>query len=705
MREGEVMTLMSECVNLYRSIQRPVSLKKQAADAAQTEREETERVRQAELELARAQRALDAATAAQQAAAARREELESEVDTAEEEAEALVELAHRSLPGPLGHSEEPPPPADGDAEVGPDEQWRDLAAAASGQSSAGDVKAAQEIAQNMALLLTTSSELLGDLRMLVDPSSVATLMDETPAELIPPTADEIEAVIAYAEDHPNEFRLRSEDDPLRDEQAGDPLRDFPAELNKQVAGPILMLRYCALEGAGQAPLAHFDAGASGNDISDRLPAWQAIKLVMNRMARLLTARREPMHTLPRAASARIAVYNPNAHFRAESEHFRDEAPPLDDALRNCCLRDRPSGYDRGRRARTPLHVSVTDCAAFDVEGDLVALSGDSAKHSMREYRPWLGFMNVPVPQAPLTECQTLEDLKDAQGRELFDERASHTLSRAGRFGTVVADASANRVWAINSGSCSITGWDVERKQCLTKLAFPDSVRADAQGYARFFLGATRCGNTIVGAGGGSQLHIWDIPSAIEAHTRKDRKRSREETGAAAAATAAAEPASAEEDEAEGQQPAAEYFGCAPVASIGIEDATFSVGDCQRLSDTSVLVAASQGDVRDYLPHGSLRVVDLATQRVTQILAGHHEAPTIGRQLCAEIHNMVFSIGSNGTALVFDLRTSTPAFVLPKIKPPASALGGGSGLDALLQSLSAGNDNQILGVAFTVGDHS
>ncbi len=49
-----------------------------------------------------------------------------------------------------------------------------------------------------------------------------------------------------------------------------------------------------------------------------------------------------------------------------------------------------------------------------------------------------------------------------------------------------------------------------------------------------------------------------------------------------------------------------------------------------------------------------------------MLAGHREAPAIGRQLCVDSHQLIFSIEHrSSTALVFDLRTSTPAFVLPR----------------------------------------
>jgi len=52
-----------------------------------------------------------------------------------------------------------------------------------------------------------------------------------------------------------------------------------------------------------------------------------------------------------------------------------------------------------------------------------------------------------------------------------------------------------------------------------------------------------------------------------------------------------------------------------------------------------------------------------------VVAGHREAPTLGRQHCAQVHKLVFSIEAwTSTALTFDLRASTLAFCLPSTVP-------------------------------------
>jgi hypothetical protein len=60
------------------------------------------------------------------------------------------------------------------------------------------------------------------------------------------------------------------------------------------------------------------------------------------------------------------------------------------------------------------------------------------------------------------------------------------------------------------------------------------------------------------------------------------------------------------------------------------------------------------------------VVDVAAGRVAAVLAGHREPASLAKQHCVE-QNLVFSIESHvATALVFDLRTCKPAFVIPEV---------------------------------------
>lgn len=109
---------------------------------------------------------------------------------------------------------------------------------------------------------------------------------------------------------------------------------------------------------------------------------------------------------------------------------------------------------------------------------------------------------------------------------------------------------------------------------------------------------------------------------------------------------------------------------------------YIIGDVESLTDHHVLVtpfvpsnsedSKSNTNSSDNTPtvvrheYRSLRVIDLNAGRVSHVLSAHASAnycPRIERQHCVESRNLIFSTDNDGISMIFDLRTSSPAFIL------------------------------------------
>jgi len=441
--------------------------------------------------------------------------------------------------------------------------------------------------------------------------------------------------------------------------------------------------------------------------------WAAFEGALRGRLAAAAQRREEARRAPHEDSAAIALYNPRAHFHFASDAARAQTDPLLDALLTCRLEPRPLGWrEEGEGARTvrqplPLHGYATG-GGFDVEGDLVAVAGDQRVDEIRASRPYVGCWFVPRPAKPLRECGSLGDVVDASGRALLDTPLVRRMRDASGKATpllssrVLADASnvaAPRVWAVDGADGTIAGFSAAtHRPVAAPLAFPPEVQEATREYMNFRHGLTRCGGTLVGSGGTSSVYLWDINAALG--------------GAAAAASSAGDPGGSgsiddDDDDAEEEEEGreedsdesdedgartaererkrartaapAESRGRAPVAAVAMED-DFSAGDVERLSDTTLLLAGLSGDVpKGKVGYTSLRVVDVGAQRVASVLPGHAEAPSLSRQLCAESHQLAFSVESCGTALIFDLRTCAPAIVLTRVFERELLFGGDGGV--------------------------
>jgi len=146
----------------------------------------------------------------------------------------------------------------------------------------------------------------------------------------------------------------------------------------------------------------------------------------------------------------------------------------------------------------------------------------------------------------------------------------------------------------------------------------------------------------------------------------------------------------------------------PIASILIEK-DWSAGDVAAISGTHVVVACQESHREGALAYTSLRVMDVAAQRLVSILPGHNSFASLKRQLCAETDKLVFSLELRANqALVFDLRTNAPELCF-KDHPFAQKKKIRLPTRKDIQSL--GNGHGVLGVptsttpmAFTWGGH-
>ena len=406
---------------------------------------------------------------------------------------------------------------------------------------------------------------------------------------------------------------------------------------------------------------------------------------------------------PTKASAGIALYNPELKLRVtmeSSERDDDDEPtvgapqrdePAESALRMCKLVERDTwesliargdAPSRPPKRRLPFEIPVTHGASvqgFDVEGDLVTCCGDAAADEIRSAKNYVGMFTLSRSPELRRDCDTspLQKLHTQPGGR--GKWVSTVLAESR------ADGSPTRVWAVDEGRLRVTGYDCTSKQVAACLQFPAELGVVTAKMTRCSFGLTRCGDTLAGGFGTPQLFTWGIgeatrryvpPPPTERSSERERSRSRygDDSG---------DDDSDDEGEGEGESAA----GMPPAGAVSLGKG-FALGSCQRLTDTSCVVSGFDGEV-DALPgrmkpYSSLRCVDLAAGRVSNVLVGHTETPgSLSRQLCAERDHLVFSSDPSGLALVFDLRSPQPVFTLPRSHEATRSLFGGGGASGIL----------------------
>ena len=141
--------------------------------------------------------------------------------------------------------------------------------------------------------------------------------------------------------------------------------------------------------------------------------------------------------------------------------------------------------------------------------------GDLHSQEIRSSKGYLGFLQAP--EAVSMDVPTLSDLKDSSGTMITDSNRIVSLWKHRRgdfraFHTVLADGLNQRVWAAGATvdekrSQWISCFDTASKLEVAKLAYPDVVAAQGQGFTNFTTCHTRCGDCIVGCGSTSELFI------------------------------------------------------------------------------------------------------------------------------------------------------------------------------------------------------
>jgi hypothetical protein len=438
--------------------------------------------------------------------------------------------------------------------------------------------------------------------------------------------------------------------------------------------------------AMHALVAKVQLDAVGEPDFEAAETWGGIRRIVHRKVIRERESRERARRLPRDDSSPIALFNSLAHYAFESEAARSQTPPLHDALCTFRLRERPTDWLTPERARLPFEIRTHDMSeGFSLDGDLVAVAGDHMDDmdDIRSESGYVGAFWVPVARENLDDCKTLSDAHCVRsGGLLWDTPPTRMMHRPkGRWwpSRVLADTSnpSGRVWAVDKISCSISAYDFLSRRPVARLAFPHEVKAATRGYISFHFGLTRCGECIVGCGGTPSLHVWNSQHAVNSfedaeHCTDGKKKEssfkdddekgdgeRDEEKERRADSSAASSGSRKR-----RCIVSVPLGHSPMASIEIAP-DWSCGDVEMLTATAVIAAASNGEtIEGKVDYASLRVVDLAAERTVAILAGHRDSPSLARQRCAESHHLVFSIEGDGAALVFDLRTNAPAFVIP-----------------------------------------
>lgn len=371
---------------------------------------------------------------------------------------------------------------------------------------------------------------------------------------------------------------------------------------------------------------------------------------------------------PRQNSASIAVYNNTRqhHFaRSQQQHHQGGSlnraaaaleDGVDDALRCCSLRAtavdgsrRPahvrlplSLFDDNDAGRRPPRGAEDDKGAavvtpdgffrnrsldLDVEGEVAAVSANPE-----------GSIGVFFPPNRLSEDNAPLARGDPMGA------AGPILAEGGCDES--RRSNEERVWTFATDrdrSWLVEGYEARGGGLVARLEFPLAFKSK---FATWRPAMTRCLDRIIAGLGDSRLYVWSITDAL-----------RDFETAEYAARARKKPRSNHTSAYHHHRD--EAASCAREMIVS-DDVYWSVGDCQRLTDSTVCLSPASES-----RYSSLRVFDARHEQTVRLLAGHREASSLGRQHCASSHDLVFSIEHRtSAALVFDLRKAAPVFVLP-----------------------------------------
>lgn len=504
-------------------------------------------------------------------------------------------------------------------------EWLELVEAVREQARAGDV---HESVCADAELAAVMFRRMPDARLLGGrDAAVCAVFEETDSRTRPPDDDALAATVEWVSSV-----FRGDRRVYEPHQMRRYMDAAPVHVDRRALLVVLQARTDALLVWGDRPL-------------DEAAFWSAVRHNSATAIRTERSKERSAKVRPRTNSALIAVYNFARQFAAPGPESSD-VDRTDDALRCCCLRSSAPG---ALRLAPRLFAEDEDRPCWlnlDLEGDVAAVSA-SPEGSIGVFFPALDD-EASVVGRPAEATTPLGPI--------LAEGGCDELSRPR------ANPGEERVWAFatDRDSWLVQGREARRGGAVVaRLEFPVSFKSN---FVAWRPTMTRCLDRVIAGLGDSRLYVWSITDALADFERDaySRARKKARNGASCKGPLATPPP----------------VGSAAREMVVSDDVYWSVGDCQRLTDSAVCLAPA-ADCR----YSSLRVFDARHERTVRLLAGHREAASLCRQHCALSHDLVFSIEPRtAAALVFDLRSAAPAFVLPccarLYDPDASSRPGG-----------------------------
>jgi len=362
--------------------------------------------------------------------------------------------------------------------------------------------------------------------------------------------------------------------------------------------------------------------------------WEAVEKAIRSQITLRKEANAKELQVPSDFSSKIARYNPRAHFRFVSEKANASVNYQLDAMLNCKLRSRPTNYSKKNpvQDRIPFEFRTFDNSGFDVDGDLIALCGDTFHNELREEENFVGFQKVPYPDN-LDSSNTLCELRDtSNSNEPWDTNTVKKVYKGEKrkkewFGNCIADAENNLVWAADSRTGTVHAFSTEDSHSggpSAKLSFPP-LEAKLLGSVTSvcFASISKCGDTIIGGSGTGRLSAWNVNSALEDNDDK---------------------------------------AIEPRIMLVDHNKNFQCGDLQYVGDSQLLVAPLRFDFNESDHSRTVRLYDVNAEAVVGLLCGTLGEVSIGKQYCVQSHNAIFAM-SKSVGVVFDTRTYQPTVVL------------------------------------------
>eukprot|EP00187_Rhodella_violacea_P013631 CAMPEP_0184717350 /NCGR_PEP_ID=MMETSP0314-20130426/6843_1 /TAXON_ID=38298 /ORGANISM="Rhodella maculata, Strain CCMP 736" /LENGTH=656 /DNA_ID=CAMNT_0027180897 /DNA_START=108 /DNA_END=2078 /DNA_ORIENTATION=- len=418
-------------------------------------------------------------------------------------------------------------------------------------------------------------------------------------------------------------------------------------------------------------------------------SWDVVESAV-RQTLAATAARDAVELTPRVPdhSAALARYNPDAHFAFQSPPEATSVPPLDHALTACRLRQRPLDRSDNERAhecfengsaepprmtQRPFEIALNGTLnCIDVDGDVIAVCGDSIAQNTRSYESFVATTCV----RRATNLGSALALKDVlvmspgggtvplETAGELDKLLFRSENRSQEYFTkCIVDAVDHRVWALSSLTGTVHGFstadgnnDGERRIGLLAFNRKDIRAQEKQANSRY--GLSRCGDDyLIGTAATNRLSVWKVSEALEKFQNSSGKE-------LSMFSSLDSPSDSPEGEGDGEEFSKRQRSLLelPPRMILVEDPgrKFRAGETQWVMDSQILIGSSQ--VRAKPRTCAVRLFDISAESIVGLYCGIITRTTIDKQHCVS-HGLLFASSSTGQAFAWDVRTGRPAFLL------------------------------------------